>query len=140
MPFSLVAVNSAAVLGAAVVGFIIGMIWYAPPVFGKAWMKLSGIDHRKMEGMKKRMAPFMLAGFIATLIMSFVLAHVLRLTGSTSLMQGLQAGFWVWLGFIATVMLGMVLWEGKPFKLYVLNAAHYLVVLLVMGAILASWV
>lgn len=140
MPFSLVAVNYVAVLGAAVVGFIIGMIWYSPPLFGKAWMRLSGIDQRKMEDMKKKMAPSMVAGFIAMLIMSFVLAHVIRFATAANLVQGLQAGFWVWLGFVATVMLGMVLWEGKPFRLYVLNAAHYLVVLLLMGAMLASWV
>jgi len=38
-------------------------------------------------------------------------------------------------GFVI-VMLNKVLWEGKPFKLYLLDAAHYLVVLLAMGSIL----
>lgn len=52
----------------------------------------------------------------------------------------MQAGFWAWLGFVATIMLGMTLWEGKPFRLYLLNAGYQLLNLLVMGAILAAWV
>ncbi|MBI3026774.1 DUF1761 domain-containing protein, partial [Candidatus Woesearchaeota archaeon] len=49
-------------------------------------------------------------------------------------------GFWVWIGFLATTQIGMVLWEGKPIKLYIINTLHYLVVLAVMSAILAVWV
>ena len=33
-------------------------------------------------------------------------------------------------------MIGSVLWEKKPFTLYLLNIAHYLVVLVVMTGIL----
>ena len=53
--------------------------------------------------------------------------------------MGMQAGFWVWLGFIATTMIGIVLWEIKPVKLYLLIVAYYLISLLVMGSILALW-
>ena len=48
-------------------------------------------------------------------------------------------GFWNWLGFVAPVTLGSVLWEGKSPKLWVLNNGYYLVSLIVMGVILALW-
>ena len=47
--------------------------------------------------------------------------------------------FWLWLGFFATTQLGMVMWEGKPVKLYIINTLHHLVSLVVMSAILAVW-
>lgn len=50
-----------------------------------------------------------------------------------------MAGFWNWLGFVAPVTLGAVLWEGKHWKLWFLNNGYYLVTLLLMGAVLALW-
>jgi hypothetical protein len=52
---------------------------------------------------------------------------------------GLMCGFWNWLGFIAPVTLGTVLWEGKPWKLWALTNGYYLFSLLIMGVILAFW-
>jgi len=133
-------VNYLAVLVTAVVGFVIGMVWYSPIGFGNIWIKLSGISKGDLEKAKKKgMAKSMVVGFISLLVMSYVLAHFVDIAGAGTVLEGAQTGFWLWLGFIATVMLGMVLWEGKSVKLYLLNIAHYFVVMIVMGAILAVW-
>ena len=133
-------INYWAVLVSAAAGFVIGMLWYSV-LFGKAWMKLSGMDKKTIEKEKKKgMAKSFIGGFAALLVMAFVLAHFVDMAEATSVLDGAQAGFWAWLGFVATIMLNKVLWEGKPFKLYLLDAAHYLVVLLTMGSILAVWV
>ena len=137
----MVTINYLAVLVAAVASMVIGMAWYSPFLFGKMWMQLSGITEAKIkEAKKKGMAQSYVMAFVGSLVMSYVLAHFVQYAGATDVMGGLMAGFWAWLGFIATVLLGSVLWEGKPVKLYVLNIAEYLVALLVMGAILAVWV
>lgn len=129
-----------AVLISAIAGFVIGALWYSV-LFGKVWMKLSGMDRKKIEKEKKKgMAKSYVAGFAALLVMAFVLAHFVDMAEATTVLGGAQAGFWSWLGFIAPVMLGSVIWEGKSLKLYIINVAHYLVVLLVMGSILAVWV
>lgn len=133
MAVGLVAVNYVAVLVAAIVGYVIGMAWYSPSLFGKMWMNLANIKPDK-KGMTNKM----IAGFVGTLVMSFVLAHFIVFTGVSAIMDVAMLGFLLWLGFLATTMLGMVLWEGKPVKLYILNTVHYLVVLIVMGAILVS--
>ena len=78
-------------------------------------------------------------GFISMLVMAYVLAHVVAFAQAATFADALMAGFWTWLGFIATVLLGTVLWEGKPVKLYLINVSHYLVVLLVMASILVMW-
>ncbi|OGY43315.1 MAG: hypothetical protein A2729_05340 [Candidatus Buchananbacteria bacterium RIFCSPHIGHO2_01_FULL_39_14] len=134
-----IGLNYGAIVVAALFHMVLGWAWYSV-LFGKAWMKLMKIDAKKVEEAKKKsMAkPFGIMT-IAALVMSYILAHFIRYTGSMSALEGLQAGFWLWLGFIATVMVNSVLWEEKPWKLYLLNVAYYLVSLLGMGVILASW-
>ena len=133
MAMQIIAVNYAAVIAATIVSFIIGMIWYGP-LFGKSWAKMSGVDTKQ----KKGMAPKMVAMFITVLVMNYVLAAVLKMTGATMISEGLMGAFWLWLGFIATVMVGTVLWEGKPVKLYMIKVLHYLVVLLVASVIIVG--
>ena len=139
----MVIINYFAVLGAAVAGMVIGFLWYGP-LFGKLWIALSGmtaeqINAAKAKGMAKNYI-FMAAG---SLVMSYVLAHALifssAYTGAASVSGGFMVGFWNWLGFVAPVTLGTVLWEGKSWKLWMLNNGYYLVSLSVMGEILALW-
>lgn len=124
------------VLIAGIANMVIGMIWYAPPVFGTIWRKLSGVNEKSMQ---KNMAKMYVFGFIAALISSYVLAHVVGYVNATSMGQGVQAGFWMWLGFVAPITAASVLYEGKPIKLYLLNNGFQLVALSIMGAILALW-
>lgn len=133
-------INYPALLAAAIASIMIGFLWYGP-LFGKMWIKLMNFDKKKMEeskkkGMRKTYA-IMIAG---TLVTSYVLAHFVDYLDATDVAGALQAAFWLWLGFIATVMLGSVLWEGKPWKLYFINAAYQLVSLAVMALILVVWV
>ena len=133
-------INYVAVVVAAIAANVLGAIWYSPAGFGKVWMELSGFTEKKMgEAKKKGIAKMYAVGFLSTLVMAYVLAHMVDYTDATTVMGGLQAGFWIWLGFVATVQLGSVLWEGKPVKLYLLNTSYYLVNLLLMGTILAVW-
>lgn len=140
----MVSVNYLAILAAAIFSMVIGSAWYGP-IFGKPWMKLMGWKKENMKGMKQ-MEMMKLYGvqFVGSLLMAFVLAHALVFAasylGEKGILAGLQTGFWNWIGFIAPVTLGSVLWEGKSWKLWVLNNAYYLVVLCSMGVILALWV
>ena len=138
---ALVDVNYVAVLAAAIASFVIGAVWYSPMLFGKMWMKLSNVSDKEMKKAKEKgMTKNFAVQFLASLVMAYVLAHFVQYTQSSTITEGMLTGFWIWLGFIATVMIGMVLWEGKPWKLYFIKAGHELVALAVMGAILAVWV
>jgi hypothetical protein len=138
-----VPINYVAVLAAAVAAMVVGFLWYGP-IFGKMWMKLSGMTEAQMNAAKKKgMGPSYAIMFVGTLVMSYVLAHSLVFASSylkaSGMSAGVMAGFWSWLGFIAPVTLGSVLWEGKSWNLWLLNNGHYLVSLSVMGSILAIW-
>ena len=127
------AVNLVSVVAAAVAVFIFGWLWYGP-LFGKTWEKLSG---QKMGSDKSKMPQSMATVFVGALVTAYVLAVFLGLTGSTTLTAAVTVAFWAWLGFQATLKLGVVLWEGKSWNFYFLNAAHDLIGLALMAAVLS---
>ena len=133
-------INYLAVLVAAVASVVLGFLWYGP-LFGKTWAQLMGFDKKKMAEAKKKGMPKQtwVLMILGTLVTSYVLAHFVDYLDAVNVAGALQAGFWLWLGFIVPVQLGMVLWEGKPWKLYILNVAYYLVNLSIMATILALW-
>ena len=131
-------INYLAVLVAAIASMALGMLWYGP-LFGKLWMKLSGITPQSMKKMKLTPKAAMTLGFIGTLVTAYVLSHFVDLLSVTTWSGAAQFAFWAWLGLVAPVQLGAYLWEGKPFKLFVLNTAYNLVVLIVMTGIVAVW-
>jgi len=128
-----------AILAAAIVGMIIGALWYGP-LFGGQWMKLMGITPKQIkECQKKGMGKSYALCFLGLLVTAYVLHMFIKMAGAQTFSSGAMVGFWAWLGFLATSQLNSVIWENKSWQLYRLNVLHYLVVLLVMGAILAGW-
>lgn len=126
-------INLLAILAVGIVNMVVGSLWYGP-LFGKKWMQLSG--HNPQH---KSMTKSYMLGFMGALIMGYVMSYLIGLSGASSFMSGAQVGFWAWLGFIVPVEMGSVLWDGKSWKLFWLNALYYLVVLKLMGGVLAVW-
>ncbi len=91
------------------------------------------------EQMKAGMGKALVVDFVGSLVMAFVLVHVIRYAGATTVLQGLAVGFFCWLGFVAVTTISTVTYERKPFKLFLLSNGYLLISLLAMGAILAVW-
>ena len=135
----MVVINITAVLAATIVQIVLGVLWYGP-FFGKPWMKLAGLTPEKMKETKKRgMGKTYLMQFIASFLTAFVMAYFVSLLEPYGILEGVQLGFGVWLGFVVTTMLGPVLWLDKPVMLYAIDAGHYLVGLVTTGIILTLW-
>mgnify|MGYP001614354345 FL=1 len=133
--------NFWAVLVAALCNMVLGFSWYGF-LFGKAWMKEMGIDKlskKETATMKEKDKKSMWMAAGAALLTTYVMSHFVDYLEAATVSEGLQLGFWLWLGFVAPIMLGIVLWEGKSWKLYAINVSYWLVVLLIMGSILAVW-
>jgi len=135
-----VTINFWAVLVSAVVALILGMFWYSPKLFGPAWLKAAGISRKAAEKTHKEgMGKSMVIYLISLLVAAYVLANVIGFTGAVTSLEGIQAGLFMGLGFIATASIGAVLWESKSWDYYFINVGYWLVSLAVMGAIIASW-
>lgn len=131
-------VNYLALLLAGVVSMVIGMLWYSPMLFGKQWMSLSGMTQKQIDVAKKKgMTMMYVVNFISTLVMAFVLEYLLEALSANTVVAGAMVGFLMWLGFVGTVTLGSVLWEGKSNRLWFLNNGYQVINLIVMGIILA---
>jgi hypothetical protein len=124
---------------------VLGYVYFGP-LFGKMYIQLMGLDKMdpvKSEEMKKGMMKSYVFAFIGSLVTAYVLSHMLVFATAymktSGVSAGLSTGFWVWLGFVAPVTMGMVLWGTHPWKLWVLNNGYNLIQLLMFGVILALW-
>jgi hypothetical protein len=132
-------INYWAVLLAGLSSMVVGSIWYLPAVFGKAWMKYTKVKMNRSESVGK-MAWMYGSTFVASVVTAYVLAHMAfignKFMGDSFLSDSLQAGFWLWLGFTAARMYVHDVFEGRRKKLFLLNASHELVTILVMALII----
>ena len=131
----MIQVNYVAVLLAAVSAMVIGSIWYGP-LFGKAWMKLTGVSKEDVN--KKEMPKLYGIMFLGALVEGYILSHFIHYAGAYTVFDGAKTGVWAWLGFVAATMLGSYLFAKRPVKLFYIDAGYALVNLMVMGAIIAS--
>jgi hypothetical protein len=132
-------INFPLVVSAAGAHFILGGLWYSPYFLGRAWAKEVGIPGQDKTGIGSY-----LIAFIGSLVLAFVTAHTVAYLIQVYPRQnrftlGLQTGFWLWLGYIATYALLQVVFEKRTWKLYLINTGYQLVGLLLIGVVLASW-
>jgi len=132
-------INYLAVLVAAIVNMVIGVLWYSV-LFGKKWLSIMKFSEEKLKARKKGVWVVYLASFIGALVMSYVLAHIVDFVQATTVYEGAMSGLWIWIGFIITTSLGGILFEGRPKGLYFLNNGYHFASLIIMGIILAVWV
>lgn len=127
-----------AVIVAAVAAFIVAAMWYSPLLFGNAYMNLRGINQEAMNDVRPP-AGELIGEFIRNLIVAYVLARFIVQQEAVNLKNAIGTGLWVWIGFQAMLLLGGVLHEQMPFKLYAIHAGDALVKTLIMAAILGAW-
>jgi hypothetical protein len=131
-------VNYVALIVAALAVFILGWLWYTV-LFGKAWVKEMG---KSMEGVKPdggMMAKSYILMYLATIVMGYVLAHILQFADVATTMEAINTAFWVWLGFFVAGNISHYLFPAKSFKLFLIDQVYQLLVLIIVSVILTLW-
>lgn len=123
-------INYLAVVVAAVIGFAAGGIWYR--LFGPQWMAALG---KSKADLTPRARPFVVA-FLAQLLMAFVLAGTISHVADVHLQNGIAVAAFIWLGFVATTIAVNHGFQGLPVSLTAIDAGHWLLVLVLMGAVI----
>ncbi len=114
------------IFAAAAVNMVVGFLWYLPFIFGNTWMRLTGLTQQKLK--KRGMWAPLIGSFLAALAVAFVLSQLTTpFLGQAMLLTG-----WLWIAFVAGMRLPHYLFEGRPFKLFLLSIAHDLVSLYAM--------
>jgi len=131
-------INYWAVIVAAVVAFVMGGLWYSPFLFGKAWARLRGMNSAEAAGTQMRPGEI-LAEFVRGLIVAVVLAGFVVYLGVVNWVGAIYLGLAVSIGFQATSIVGSVIHEKYPLKLYAIHAGDALTKTLVMAVLLGVW-
>jgi Protein of unknown function (DUF1761) len=129
-------VDSWAILLAATGGYIVGAFWYWG--FSKPWTEAQGFAP---ESVKYDTSVFSyLLVFIANLIIATALAGVIGHlgVGEVTLKNGVISAFLLWFGFIATTLAANYSFGRRPLKLYLIDAGHWLAVLIVQGIVIGA--
>ncbi len=123
------------VLAGGVVSMAIGMLWYSPVLFGKAWMELSGCGPEKIaEAKAKGMGKTYFLAFLNGLVMSAAIYYLaIWATETVTVQDAVILAAVLWLGFIATTLFSSVLWEQKPLKLYFIKTGCSLVTMILVS-------
>ncbi len=127
--------NVLAVLAAAVLQWLVGWLWYGV-IFSKSYRTLVGAPEGKAQS---NAGGVMALIFITNLILAFALAQIIDLSHVTTLTMGMFVGVVCGLGFVVPPLLAQHVSEGKPFKLFGINAIYWLVAMALSGSLLACW-
>ncbi len=133
-------INIWPILITSVVGFGISSLWYSPILFGKEWADLLSISDKDIANMR---ASSIWTKYIVQFILSFIsfsiLAFVMSIIDVSNTSDGAFVGLIAWLGFMLPLFASGFLWKKDPFKLMMIDAVNYLLILTIGGAILGTW-
>lgn len=132
--------NIVAIFAAAIAGWIAGAIYYT--ALANPWVAAHGktIEAFKAEqaahkGTVHAWLPFVLA-FVAELVMAWVLAGLAGHIGAVTIRSAVISGLFVWAGFMVTTMLVNNAFGGRRYMLTLIDAGHWLAVIVVMGVVI----
>jgi hypothetical protein len=134
-------INYLAVVIAALAGFGFGAVYYI--TLSRPWMTAMGWSSEQQAAHAKGQVnpgttPFIIS-IVANLVMAWVLAGVIGHMGTVTVRSGLISGAFVWLGFVITTMSVNYGFGGRQPMLTVIDGAHWLGVLLIMGAVVGAF-
>jgi hypothetical protein len=136
--------NTLAIVLAAIAGWLVGAAYYG--ALAKSWVAALGTTmeefkakHAAQKGTAQAWLPFVLA-FVADLVMAWTLAGITGHLGpgQVTMRNAVISGIFVWFGFIITTMAVNNAFGGRSYTLTLIDAGHWLAVLIVMGAIIGA--
>lgn len=139
-------VNWIALAVAALSTLVIGFIWYGP-LFGKAWMKETGItEAQAQKGMPLRFGLSVVLAFAAV----FFIYMISVVSGGEpgdphgqekylTFGHGAAHGAFVALFIAMPVLATNALFEQKSFKYILINVGYWVVTFAIMGGIVNAW-
>ena len=121
----------------AVLYYLLGAVWYSPPVFLNVWRRALGLPlPAPAPGPMEIAVPA-----IAVLVMSIATGALAVTTGTTTISAGITLGLTVGVGYaLAMVFLA---WLGTtwpaPWTVIAVSGGYHLIGLAIVGAIVGAW-
>jgi len=129
-----------AVIVATLIHYFLGGLWYSPLLFGNKFLQIiPWTPEQKAQVEANSHMKELAIAFVMSLVLVYILAHFVQYTKAKNWRGGIETAFWLWLGFIVTTQLATVVFELRPFGLYLINISYQLVGCALAGVILAVW-
>jgi hypothetical protein len=130
--------NYLAIVIAAGAAWLAGAGWYM--ALAKPWMAALGTTPEKMEELRRRPGAFLpfVYAFVAELVMAWILAGLLGHIGALTVRGGIISAAFCWAGFVITTMVVNNGFAHRDARLLLIDGGHWLMVLLLMGAIIGA--
>jgi len=128
-------INWLAVLVAGVAGYLLGVIWYTPAVFGKRWVAALG---KNPEDLGSPAVPLIVSA-VTTALTCLCLALLLRGLGIESLAAGVVCGIVIGCGIVFTSMLSDYLFQSKSMTLLWIQGGYRMLYIVLICAIIGAW-
>lgn len=116
---------------------LIGSLWYSPVLFGNLWLKAIGKTKEDISNKEAQKA--MSFSLIPAISLVLLMATVVGIENAQTVTDALFLGTIVSAGFIGMSSLNLVLFEGRSFKLLLINVGYMVVSLNIAAIILTLW-
>lgn len=133
-------INFVAIAIAAVVAWLASAAWYMS--LSKVYIAALGKTPEQAEADRKKPGAFLpfIYALLANVIIAWTIAGVLGHLGigQVTLRNGVISGAFCWFGFILTTMVVNSSFSGRDKRLLLIDAANWLIVVLVIGAVVGA--
>ncbi len=128
------------VILAALSALVIGTMWYAKPLFGRSWMKATGVTDKDMQRNFPVALPLLA---VVSLVTAYVLGLFIKYFhdyhGGSWYKAGVLTALLAWVGLAGTALVAHEAFEKRPKSIVLINLGNRLVTLVVMGLIIAAF-
>ncbi|MDQ3682813.1 MAG: DUF1761 domain-containing protein [Bacteroidota bacterium] len=129
-------INHWAVFVCAIANLALGVVWYSPLLFYKAWLKENNFTEEDIR--RVNLVKTYTITFILSLIISYNLAFFLG-DNKTDMAWGTTAGFLAGFGFSALIFTIVSLFEQRSWKYILISGGYITVYFTLIGFILGIW-
>lgn len=125
--------NWIAIVLAGLSAWIIGGIWFSPPLFGRRWLKALGITQTGSP------APGFVAALVISIIGALFLRWVIGLANATTAIDGIAVSLIIWFAFILLPSAPSLMFTKSSPTAFAIVQAQHAIAISAMGIILAVY-
>lgn len=132
-------IHYGAIIASIVVFFFLGALWFSV-LFKDSWVaELKKHNVTIKEPSAQKMMSLMGLTLLNNTVIVCAMGYLVYLTNSHTVRAGLHLGCITAVGFIATAIAGVFLWENRSVKLFLIDSGYQMLGVVASAVILSVW-
>lgn len=126
--------NDLAIVVAAIAAFVLSSLYYSPLLLGNVWRNVDPVARTVSPSAGRAFGEF-----VRTLVIAFVVAHLVSHLGARDWKSALGLAVWLWFGFSAMMWIGAIMWEKTPWQVAAIHSGDWLIKIALIAAVVGVW-